>query len=87
MVTFTQARKDSYGPWLVGGGLVAALSQPLLGFFGTVAALGCAVALAVRGHRLPALAVAALTGLLLLVFLMFVGVVGGGFESGGDLGG
>lgn len=85
----TQAhlRHDRYGPWLVGGGLLAALSQPLLGFIGTVAALACAVALAVRGHRLPAVAVAAVTGLCLLAFLLYVGVVGGGIDSGGDLGG
>ena len=39
-------RNDKYGPWLVGGGLLAAVSQPLLlGFIGTLLALGCALAL------------------------------------------
>ena len=61
---------------MVGGGGLAALSQPLLGFIGTALAVGCAIALGVRGHRLPAVAVVAVTVLLLLAFLLFVGAVG-----------
>ena len=59
---------------------MAALSQPLLGFLGTAAAIGCAGVLAFRGHRLPAVAVLAVTSLALLAFLIFVGVVGGGAD-------
>jgi fumarate reductase subunit D len=87
MTARAQVRDDRYGPWLVAGGLLAALAQPLLlGFIGTAIALGCAVALAVRGHRLPAVAVAAITALVLFAFLLFVGVVGGEVETGGDFG-
>jgi hypothetical protein len=69
-------RRDAKGPWLVAGGAFAALSQPFLGFIGTAVAVACAVALVVRGHRLPAVAVVAVTAVMLLAFLMFVGAIG-----------
>lgn len=82
MYTQQRMRTDSLGPWLVGGGLWGALSTPFLGGFGTLIGIGCAIALAIRGHRLPALAVAAVSVLAIFALLLFTGAIG--LETGGE---
>lgn len=79
---------DRLGPWLTGGGMLAAVSQPFSGLIGLVAALACAVVLAARGRRLPAAAVAGVAVLWLLVILLATGGLGElQVEDGGSFGG
>lgn len=74
--------RDRYGPWLTVIGMVAAVTQPVLGFFGTAVALGCAAALTMRRSWLPALAVIAVTALVLFALWLFLTPVSVEVESG-----
>lgn len=69
-------RADPLGPWLVGVGIFGVVTGLLVSRAGLLVALGCAVALAVRGHRLAALAVPGTLAVLLVGSLLLVGGLG-----------